>query len=356
MAIKKHKQDNDFCDPQHSFFRNFEKHVGSGVIDDELLLSNQIILEDSLSLTPEFDAIYIITLGRNNNLIHQHALLKNHTKNLLVLTTKTTTMTEQIASAGGRVIELPKMEHSKLLRRKSSCNPSLDVNKKYDIPSKRNYALAESKRLGLKHVCFFDDDLILNESHLRRGKKALLNGFDIGSMYSLDFPDVSIIDLIESLFKKQRPKVTISGNALFLNVGSVCGFFPYVYNEDWLFFLQNMASGRSVVGISSVRQQRKTGDPLDRLRFEQFGEVIAYGVALIRGNGLFQLPCVESFWQKVFDDYLMQLDCLIKYGCNCKQSSLLLNAAINEVSKFSVRDLLDFSKNLNSELNDVIKN
>ena len=75
------------------------------------------------------------------------------------------------------------------------------------------------------------------------------------------------------------------------------GFFPDIYNEDWLFFYDDVASGQIGSSARKITQLRYEpfADPR-RAAWQEFGDILAEGLyaLLDRGLGLEHASC--EYW------------------------------------------------------------
>ena len=105
----------------------------------------------------------------------------------------------------------------------------------------------------------------------------LLNDYVISGCFVEDFPDTSILGHILRVIGEQE-YMFLSGSFLFFKPFEVYGFFPNIYNEDWIFMLPHILT-RSVCSFGSIFQlpYNPFSDP-NRAAFQEFGEIIAEGL------------------------------------------------------------------------------
>ena len=108
---------------------------------------------------------------------------------------------------------------------------------------KRNVGLVLARMLGWQRIFFLDDDIRdIAYPDLQRTVD-MLGSFSAAGMWVTDFPDNSIVchanrddrRIPGCLRERRRP-----GRGLRADIG----FFPDIYNEDWLFFFDDASKGR----------------------------------------------------------------------------------------------------------------
>lgn len=231
-----------------------------------------------------------------------------------------------------QILTIPRHFESRYLSLASSCNPSMLEGVHFSIPVKRTFVVQYSKSRALNSIIIVDDDII---------PMAPVNGFfrsevkaDIVGGYPLSEPDVSIVDRIESQLTSISPRVSMSGSFLYLKPTKVAGFFPYIYNEDWIFILTNYLQGRKIFGCGAIKQYSLNDwKSVRQVSFEQFGDVIAYG---LRHNADFinaSNPWLDtSTWNQTLEDYIHRLGGL--YSIATGIHSALLAASIRFLQAF----------------------
>lgn len=145
----------------------------------------------------------------------------------------------------------------------------------FDIPYKRNYAIAHARKHQLQYIFLIDDDIIFRPGIATRAIEVLQKGFTGYGTYSLYYPDKSIVDLWTLSERGGVPEVAISGNCIFLNVYYNLPCFPLIYNEDWFFFqacveLRNLR----LFGGESVVQNPPRPKDSQVIAFQQLGEIL----------------------------------------------------------------------------------
>jgi len=140
-----------------------------------------------------------------------------------------------------------------------------------------------------------DDDIRgLDVEKLRTGSLAVRT-FDLAGPFVEDFPDTSVVGHVErAVGDSVYPFV--SGSCLFLRNHSASGFFPNIYNEDWIFMSPYVAS-RMICSIGQIQQVPY--DPfVDSLlsRRQEPGEIIADGLFALLSRGRYEARYDASVW------------------------------------------------------------
>jgi len=185
---------------------------------------------------------------------------------------------------------------------RSTRNPLFSVPEStWDLPAKRSYALWHASQNRLTRIVLVDDDIrgLTNDS-LSHGGDALCNWPVVGYLIR-HFPDTSFVGHLElSLGEPYYP--FLSGSCLFLHIGKPLGFFPPIYNEDWIFMAPAIAD-RRVSAIGSIDQAPY--DPFSDSMlavFQQPGEIIADGLYDLLVTGQYQFRFDASHWSTLLQE------------------------------------------------------
>ena len=91
--------------------------------------------------------------------------------------------------------------------------------------------------------------------------------------------------------------VFISGAALAVDCRQDIGFFPDIYNEDWLFFFDNASRGQLGSSGREVTQLRYDpfADP-QRAAWQEFGDVLAEGLYALLEHGMGAEYATSEYW------------------------------------------------------------
>jgi hypothetical protein len=250
-------------------------------------------------VTAGLDAIFIPTHRTTSVLDKQLAVYSRVASNVSVFVSKSAAQC-QFATTGENgqrwtVVNLAENSHwqDKFFSLKSSCNPSGRYSSEYDLPLKRSLALLHSRQQGFRYIGLIDDDIVVSEAQVRTAAHLLRRGATLVGGYALSYPDVSVTDHIDRMITGNASETLVGGNCLFVDVNAVTGFFPYIYNEDWLFVLNNFHEDRCY-SIGEVQHLPHTPWlDLPRVRFEQFGDLII-DVLLYQDSGKIAVPKIDA--------------------------------------------------------------
>jgi hypothetical protein len=164
-----------------------------------------------------------------------------------------------------------------------------------DLSLKRNLGLLLGAAAGWRSLLFLDDDIRDLRPELVLRATAGLADFDIVGMVARKFPDNSVVCHANRLAGGSQD-VFVSGSAVVLDPTKALGFFPRVYNEDWLFFYDPLTRGR-LGATGTVRQLRYEpfADP-QRAEAEEFGDVLAEGLWTLRHLDLTDADANVGYW------------------------------------------------------------
>jgi hypothetical protein len=155
-----------------------------------------------------------------------------------------------------------------------------------DLSMKRNIGLILARMLQWQRVFFLDDDIRDIAYPDLQATVDMLGSFPTAGMWVTEFPDNSIV--CHANRTTGRPQdVFVSGAALAVDSTQDISFFPDIYNEDWLFFFDNVASKR--LANSGLKATQLTYYPFAnprRAAWQEFGDVLAEGLyALLHLGG-----------------------------------------------------------------------
>jgi len=146
------------------------------------------------------------------------------------------------------VIKLPEGYHHELLdfRALASIRDDLPTACSYrvtDLSTKRNLGLILARMLGWRRIFFLDDDIRDISSANVHSTVSLLGSYPTAGMRVTDYPDNSVVCHAHRMTGGIQD-VFVTGAALAVDCQQNSGFFPDIYNEDWLFFYDAAAAGR----------------------------------------------------------------------------------------------------------------
>jgi hypothetical protein len=165
-----------------------------------------------------------------------------------------------------------------------------------DLSTKRNIGLVLAKMLGWKRIFFLDDDIRdIAYPELQRTVD-MLGSFSAAGMWVTEFPDNSIVCHANRVTDGSQD-VFVSGAALAVDCESDIGFFPDIYNEDWLFFFDAASEGK--LGNSYLKATQLYYYPFanaDRAAWQEFGDVLAEGLYALLHLGMNIAHATSVYW------------------------------------------------------------
>lgn len=160
-----------------------------------------------------------------------------------------------------------------------------------DLSIKRNIGLALAHMRGWERIFFMDDDIRDVDSYMLWRTVAMLDKQPDGTKYNAvgmrvpQYPDNSVACHAHRLTGGDQD-VFISGSVLAVDCTEPFGFFPDIYNEDWLFFYRDAAYGQ--LGSSGKNATQLRYDPFahpERAAGQEFGDVLAEGLYALLEHG-----------------------------------------------------------------------
>jgi hypothetical protein len=232
-------------------------------------------------------------------LVRTHALAAGLGARLLVLCSGQADVADALADPAGGLttgVDLPSGYSHPWLDFATSRATDVASARLGDLATKRNLALLIARMVGWRTVLFLDDDVTVTCSAVRRATRLLGRASAVGLTVT-DFPDNSVVGHAHRL-AGGRQEVFVSGSTLLVDLTYATGFFPGVYNEDWLFLADPLVSG-AVARHGTARQEPYDpfADPA-RAAGEEFGDVLAEGLMELvrRARGACWLAAGEPSW------------------------------------------------------------
>jgi hypothetical protein len=165
-----------------------------------------------------------------------------------------------------------------------------------DLSMKRNVGLVVARMLGWRRIFFLDDDIRDINAADVHGTVAMLGSCRTAGMRVAKFPDNSVACHAHRM-TRGRQDVFVTGAALAVDCQQRIGFFPDIYNEDWLFFYDDAAHRR--LGSSGYEVTQLRYDPFDdarRAAWQEFGDVLAEGLYALLDRGLGLKHATREYW------------------------------------------------------------
>lgn len=166
-----------------------------------------------------------------------------------------------------------------------------------DLSMKRNIGLVLARMLEWQRVFFLDDDIRDITYPDLRSTVSMLGSFSAASMWVTDFPDNSIVCHANRMTGASQD-VFVSGAALAVDCFGDIGFFPDIYNEDWLFFYDAASKGQ--LGNSYLSATQLYYYPFanpQRAAWQEFGDVLAEGLYALLHLGRNVRQANDVYWK-----------------------------------------------------------
>jgi hypothetical protein len=148
------------------------------------------------------------------------------------------------------------------------------MSKDWDLPCKRTVALAHAREQGVETALLVDDDIYPVSSVDIEKFVSLEN--DLMGKVPISELDASCIELWCD--KNHLSYQCLNGNYLFFDPTAELGFFPHVYNDDWLFIASCIGAQPTLTSGDSLFHAARTYDQLERARCQEFGETLVKGI------------------------------------------------------------------------------
>jgi hypothetical protein len=165
-----------------------------------------------------------------------------------------------------------------------------------DLSMKRNVGLVLARMLRWRYVFFLDDDIRDIAYPDLHSTVNMLGSFSAAGMWVTDFPDNSIVCHANRMTGGSQD-VFVSGAALAVDCDADIGFFPDVYNEDWLFFFDDASTGK--LANSCLKATQLCYYPFakaQRAAWQEFGDVIAEGLYALLHLGMKVEEAKREYW------------------------------------------------------------
>lgn len=170
-----------------------------------------------------------------------------------------------------------------------------------DLSVKRNVSLLLARMMGWRRIFFLDDDIREIDPVDVQSVVSMLGSYPAAGMRVREFPDNSAVCHAHRAIGGLQD-VFISGAALAVDCRRNNGFFPDIYNEDWLFNFDN--ASRKLLGSSlhEVTQERYNpfAEP-ERAGWQEFGDVLAEGLYTLLDLGLDLEHATDGYWAYFLD-------------------------------------------------------
>ena len=199
---------------------------------------------------------------------------------------------------------------SRVAHREMSENPNGDLS------TKRNLGLLLARMLGWERIFFMDDDIRNLTLPKLYATVSMLGRYRSAAMRVTDFPDNSVVCHAHRETGATQD-IFVSGSVLAVSCQTEIGFFPEIYNEDWLFFYDDARSRR--LGWSGRNARQLHYDPFEgtrRAERQELGDVLAEGLYTLLDLGGGQEDAKQDYWKKFLvarrkflEDIIERSDC-----------------------------------------------
>jgi hypothetical protein len=165
-----------------------------------------------------------------------------------------------------------------------------------DLSTKRNIGLVLARMLKWRRILFLDDDIRDIASPDLQTTVDMLGSFSAAGLRVTDFPDNSIVCHANRMTAGFQD-VFVSGAVLAVDTAADIGFFPDIYNEDWLFFYDYASKGQLAnSGLEATQLCYYPFAFAQRAAWQEFGDVIAEGLYTLLHLGLDVEQATREYW------------------------------------------------------------
>jgi hypothetical protein len=181
-----------------------------------------------------------------------------------------------------------------------------------DLSTKRNLGLILARMLGWQRIFFLDDDIRdINPADVH-STVSMLGSYPTAGMRVTDYPDNSVVCHAHRMTGGMQD-VFVTGAALAVDCQQNSGFFPDIYNEDWLFFYDAASAERLGSSRREVTQLRYNpfADPR-RAAWQEFGDMLAEGLYAMLDFGISMDHATSEYWSYFLDARRRFFDAIIR--------------------------------------------
>ena len=265
--------------------------------------TEQLALDATLAL----DAIIVPASRPARNLEQAITLARAADCPLLILCshklepTKVHQLLGERSFKGAIVVKLPKDYRHELLEFRALESIRGDLPKacsscETDLSTKRNVGLLLARMVGWRRIFFLDDDIRDISYPDLQSTVSMLGAFTAAGIRVNSFPDNSVACHAHRATRGLQD-VFVTGAALAVDCQKKSGFFPDMYNEDWLFFYDDARTGR--LGSSGLKATQLRYDPFadaQRAAWQEFGDVLAEGLYALLDHGQGVEYATREYW------------------------------------------------------------
>jgi hypothetical protein len=260
-------------------------------------------LESAIKLAIDADCHLVLLCSREAEPSSVHLLLRE-----CGIGDKATVVNVQ----AGYYHDLFRFETSRWVRNAPGYQTGTDRD--HDLSVKRNIGLALARMLGWQHIFFMDDDIrdvtvdALASLAGLLGTDGPYGPYRTAGITVKEFPDNSVGCHARREVKEDQD-VFVTGSVLAVDCSTAFGFFPDIYNENWLFFYDDVSRKRLASPGFSARQEPYDPfeDPQQATR-QEFGDVIAEGLYSLLHTGCGWQDATRDYWHQFLVNRKRTLD------------------------------------------------
>ena len=181
-----------------------------------------------------------------------------------------------------------------------------------DLSTKRNVGLILARMLGWQYIFFLDDDIRDIDPTDVHSTVSMLAFHPAAGMRVTNYPDNSVVCHAHRMTGGMQD-VFITGAALAVDSRQNSGFFPDIYNEDWLFFYDAASAG--LLGSSRRKVTQLAYNPFadpQRAAWQEFGDVLAEGLYALLDFGAGTEHAQSEYWSYFLDARRRFFDAIIR--------------------------------------------
>ena len=170
-----------------------------------------------------------------------------------------------------------------------------------DLSLKRNIGLVLARMLNWRRIFFLDDDIRDVSYPALQTTVNMLSSYAAAGLWITEYPDNSVVCHANRMTGGSQD-VFVSGAALAVDSAANIGFFPNVYNEDWLFFFDYAAEKR--LANSGLEVTQLQYDPFAKPRraaWQEFGDVLAEGLYTLLHLGGAVEEATADYWREFLE-------------------------------------------------------
>ena len=246
------------------------------------------------------EAIYVPYKNRCSNLVDLLQLLSFFDGPIYLMISKDSThpLLPDSLSTNARMLYVEENFHAFFANlRTSNHRCTIADSSKWDLPLKRSFAITHAVAHGYEKMLFIDDDIRPESASELAIGATCLEQWTIAGCFVDEFIDTSVFGHLKRVAGEEVHPF-LSGSFLFVKPANTVGFFPCIYNEDWLFMLPQVLNA-SICSFGSVAQI--PFDPFNDVKrpgFQEFGDIVAEGLYSLAASNAYDCRFDLQFWRR----------------------------------------------------------